>query len=217
MKEDVPFVAIVDDILDNVRVLHHCLQADGYNFGIAHSGEELFLLLASRIPTVILLDIMLPDIDGFHILQKLHKDPAYKEIPIIFVSARTDSVDIIKGLELGGVDYITKPFNEAEVRARVKTHIRLKQALDNEKALNKRLKEALNRVKTLEGIIPICAHCKSIRNDEGFWTQVESYLSKHTDALFSHSLCPSCAKNLYPEASEECLLNLNNETSQPDV
>lgn len=203
MDSSLPFVAIVDDVSDNVRILHHCLRDEGYRFGIARNAAELFLLLESQKPTVILLDIMLPDMDGFTILENLRKDERFMHIPVIFVSARAEVEDIIHGFELGGVDYITKPFNSAEVRARVKTHIRLHVALQREKQLNAELSAALERVRTLEGIIPICANCKSVRSDRGYWTQVESYLSEHTGALFTHSLCPDCAAQLFPDAFEE--------------
>lgn len=200
MDESLPFVAIVDDVADNVRILHHCLREEGYRFGIARNAAELFLLLETRSPTVILLDVMLPDMDGFAILERLRKDLRFINTPVIFVSARAEVDDIIRGFELGGVDYITKPFNGAEVRARVKTHIRLHLALARERELNAELSTALDRVRTLEGIIPICANCKSVRSDKGYWTQVESYLSEHTGALFTHSLCPDCASRLFPDA-----------------
>jgi DNA-binding response OmpR family regulator len=198
MEENAPFVVIVDDILDNVRILHHALKDDGYSFGVARSGTELFSLVESRAPTLILLDVMLPDMDGFEIMARLRADDRFKDVPVIFVTARNEAEDRLRGLLLGGVDYVTKPFSAAEVRARVATHVSLRRALESERRLVGDLRSALDRVKKLEGIIPICARCKSVRTDDGYWKQVETYLSEYTGILFSHGVCPDCAKILFP-------------------
>ena len=103
------------------------------------------------------------------------------------------------GFSSGGVDYIAKPFDAAEVRERVRTHAALRTALIEQRRLNAELKDALERIRTLEGIIPICSKCKKVRDDDGYWLQVERYVSNHTKAMFSHGLCPSCAKEYFPE------------------
>ncbi len=198
MESNGPFVVIVDDVHENVRILHHCLKDDGYSFAVARNAAELFELAARRLPTLILLDVMLPDLDGFSALERLRADPVMADVPVIFVTARNEREDRIRGFGVGGVDYVAKPFDSAEVRARVRTHIALRTALQEQRRLNGELKEALEKVRSLEGIIPICARCKSVRNDEGYWTQVERYLAEHTNATFSHGLCPDCAAVLFP-------------------
>ncbi|GAB1483555.1 hypothetical protein MASR2M78_23710 [Treponema sp.] len=189
----------MDDIHDNVRLLHHCLKDEAYSFAVARNAAELFALVETRTPTLILLDVMLPDLDGFSILEKLREMPCLHDVPVIFVTALSERDDKLRGFLSGGVDYISKPFDSLEVRARVQTHIKLRQALEEQWRLNEELRKALSRVRSLEGIIPICARCKSVRDDEGYWTQVEQYLSAHTGALFSHGLCPECATVLFPE------------------
>ena len=149
-------------------------------------------------PTLILLDVMLPDMDGFHSLELLRADSRCADVPVIFVTARIEREDRLRGFLAGGVDYVGKPFDPAEVRARVRTHVSLRLALEEQRRLNAELREAMDRVRTLEGIIPICSRCKSVRADDGYWTQVERYLSEHTGAMFSHGLCPSCASILFP-------------------
>lgn len=203
MEENAPFVVIVDDVVDNVRILHHCLKDEGYSFAVARSASELFNTLETRVPTLVLLDIMLPDSDGFSIIRKLRADDRWSDLPVIFVTARADREDRLRGFLLGGVDYITKPFDAAEVRARVATHVALRRALETQRRLVHDLQSALDRVKMLEGIIPICARCKSVRTDEGYWEQVESYLSEFAGLTFSHGLCPSCAKVVFPEATQD--------------
>jgi CheY-like chemotaxis protein len=199
MEPAKPFVVIVDDIQENVRILHHALKDQPYSFAIAYSGTELLRILENHPVTLILLDVMLPDIDGFALAKKILSDNRFKEIPIIFVTARAEQEDRIRGFEAGGVDYVSKPFDSREILERVKTHVNLRLALEEQKRLNRELQAALDRVKKLEGIIPICSSCKKIRSDEGYWTQVERYISEHTGVMFSHSLCPDCASKLFPK------------------
>ena len=199
MNTDKPLIVIVDDIQENVRILHHALKDEPYSFAIAYSGNELLQLLETHQVTLILLDVMLPDIDGFALAKRILSDERFTAIPIIFVTARSEQEDRIRGFEAGGVDYVSKPFDGREILERVRTHVNLRLALEEQKRLNRELQVALDRVKSLEGIIPICSSCKKIRDDEGYWTQVERYVSEHTGVMFSHSLCPDCAAKLFPE------------------
>jgi DNA-binding response OmpR family regulator len=203
MDSNAPFVVIVDDIVENVRVLHHCLKDEGYSFAVARNAVELFDVMETREPTLVLLDVMLPDLDGFSILKRLRADPRWADLPVIFVTARADRDDRLTGFLVGGMDYITKPFDAAEVRARVSTHVALRVALETQRKLVEELRAALDRVKKLEGIIPICARCKSVRTDDGYWKQVEGYLTEFAGLAFSHGLCPDCAKVVYPEAASD--------------
>jgi response regulator RpfG family c-di-GMP phosphodiesterase len=146
----------------------------------------------------------MPEIDGFEVCRQLKKNTKTSEIPIIFISGLNDIKDKIKAFTIGGVDFITKPFYKEEVCARVNIHLsirKLQKELEekNEFLLKKNdeLELANSNIKTMTGLLPICANCKKIRNDQGYWTQIESYISNHTDALFSHSLCEPCAEELY--------------------
>lgn len=176
-------VLIVDDSAENLKFLANILSKNGYEPVISRSGKQALEFLKSESPDLILLDIMMPELDGYEVCKLLKKDPLTGEIPIIFLTAKTDTDSLVKGFDAGGVDYIVKPFKTEELLARVRTHIELKKAKE--------------KIKTLEGILPICANCKKIRDDEGFWNRVESYIEQHTDVVFSHSLCPNCEKELY--------------------
>ncbi len=129
-------ILIVDDIPENIELLHFTLRSDGYLFSIATSAREAFEVVETESPDLILLDVMLPDMDGFEICQQLKMNPKTAEIPIIFLTARADTKDKIKGLDLGAVDYITKPFDESEVIARVRTHLRLRRTEELLRAAN---------------------------------------------------------------------------------
>jgi response regulator RpfG family c-di-GMP phosphodiesterase len=133
------------------------------------------------------------------VCKQLKSDEKTSGIPVIFISALNELDDKIKAFSLGGVDYITKPFQAEEVLARVKTHLTLRTLQKSIEDKNAQLQKALDEVKILSGFLPICSSCKNIRDDKGYWNQIENYISKHSEAEFSHSICPECAKKIYPD------------------
>lgn len=124
-------VLIVDDNAGNLALLQAILEAKGYRIEMAENGEEALEKANEFHPDLILLDVMMPVMDGFETCQQLKKSRETKEIPVIFLTAKTDVEDVIKGFEIGAVDYIAKPFNEKELLVRVNTHIKLKTVLTN--------------------------------------------------------------------------------------
>lgn len=201
-KKD-PLILIVDDVPENVEILYSVLSQEHYRFAIALNAAEMYKAIEKEYPDLILLDVMLPDGDGFALAEDILSVHSDQYLPIIFITARAHLEDKVRGFEAGGVDYITKPFEDAEVSHRVKTHVELKLARERQTALIQQLQQALEEVKQLRGIIPICAHCKNVRNDNGYWMQVEHYISEHSDAEFSHGLCPVCMNKMYPHLVEE--------------
>ncbi|MCW5207336.1 response regulator, partial [Desulfobulbus sp. US2] len=125
--------------------------------------------------------------NGFEICRRIKADKKLAALPIIFMTALDSVGDKVTGFSVGAVDYITKPFQQVEVLARINTHITLRKR-------ERELEAALDEIKTLNGILPICSYCKQIRNDEGYWQQVEEYISEHSQAMFSHGVCPICYK-----------------------
>jgi CheY-like chemotaxis protein len=204
---------IVDDISENIQVLGHVLAKENYSVSFATDGRQALGMIPENDFDLILLDIMMPRMDGYEVCQRLKKMPAKSDIPVIFLTARTEAVDIVKGFEVGAVDYVTKPFNAPELLARVRTHIELRRArvtIDQRnhelacrnndlKKLNAELENALARIKSLEGILPICSYCNKIRDEQGDWHQLESYISRHSSAEFSHGICPACMRRHHPD------------------
>jgi DNA-binding response OmpR family regulator len=188
---DNPLVLIVDDNPENVRLLGSILEKYGYKTAIALNGEDALAFLGKEKPEIILLDIMMPGTDGFEVCTIVKKDPEYKDIPIIFLTAKVETDDIVRGFDAGAVDYVTKPFHPAELLARLRTHIELKRARAE--------------IRTLRGIVPVCAGCKSIRNEHDEWQPMELYLKAHTDADFSHGMCPICVRKFYPDYADTVL------------
>lgn len=142
-----PLILIVDDLPQNVQILHQILKSGEYSFAVASDGEEALKLIKKRLPDLILLDIMLGDMDGFEVCKRLKEKPVTAQIPIIFLTARVEVEDKVHGFELGAIDYITKPFENAEVVARVHTHIQLKKSIDMIRDYNRQLTEIVEDMK----------------------------------------------------------------------
>lgn len=176
-------ILVVDDSSENIDIIVDFLQ--DYDVLAALDGPGALEILKKEPVDIVLLDVTMPGMDGFEVCEKMKAQPGLKHIPILFVTARSATEDIVRGLDMGGVDYITKPFKSPELLARIRTHIELKKAREE--------------IKSLRGILPICAACKKIRDDKGYWNQIESYISKHSGVDFSHGICPDCAKKLYPD------------------
>lgn len=192
-------ILVVDDNPDNLRLLAGLLNERDYKVRLAPNGARAMATIRKEAPDLILLDVMMPEMDGFEVCRQLKADKETAGIPILFISALHETIDKVKAFCLGGVDYITKPFKSEEVLARVRTHLTLRFLQQQLEKKNAELQKALDEIKVLRGFIPICASCKRIRNDKGYWEQIESYISNHSEAKFSHGYCQECVDKLYPE------------------
>ncbi|NDY73014.1 response regulator [Desulfobacter hydrogenophilus] len=185
-------ILIVDDERQNIKVLAELLR-NHYKLMAAKNGEQALKATQGNIlPDLILLDIVMPGIDGYEVCRRLKADERTKHIPVIFVTAVTEIEDAARGFQAGAVDFIQKPLNPVMAKARVDLHIKLHKTMAE-------LKEALSQVKNLSGLLPICMYCKKIRDDTGYWNQIEAYIDNHSEAQFSHSICNECAKKYYPD------------------
>ena len=186
-----PKVLLVDDVPTNVQILAQALGTD-YELFFAMSGPEALHLAARQVPDLILLDVMMPGMDGYHVCGLLKQDAQLRDIPVIFVTAMDEIENESRGLELGAVDYVAKPFNPGLVRLRVRNHLEMKRQRDTLAARTAELEKAMQDIKTLSGLLPVCAWCRKIRDDAGEWSQLESYISTHSEAQFTHAICPQC-------------------------
>ncbi|MBT9310632.1 hybrid sensor histidine kinase/response regulator [Leptothoe kymatousa] len=143
-------VLVVDDNPHNLGVISECLDTANLEVLIAKSGESALEKVAYATPDVILLDVMMPGISGFETCQQLKANPDTAHIPIIFMTALTDTESKVKAFQLGAADYVTKPFQEAEIIARIKTHLKLHQALQNIQNTNKKLEEKIHQQELTE-------------------------------------------------------------------
>ncbi|MEN8189422.1 MAG: response regulator [Thermodesulfobacteriota bacterium] len=301
-------ILLIDDKPENLAVLVEYLESSDFEVVVSQSGESGLTRADYVRPDLILLDVMMPGIDGFETCRRLKKSKETSDIPVIFMTALTSIDDTVQGFKAGGVDYITKPVHLREALARIKTHVKIcqlqndlrqseeqcrnladaafegiviiegeliinaNQALldlfgytiaellgkspidfvapkDREMVKNKvaskveepyetqcirkdgtffpvevqarmflyngrerrasairdltEKKRAEEEIKALKGILPFCSYCKKIRDDKGYWEQIEVYVHKYSDADISHSVCPDCAKQYFPDEYEE--------------
>lgn len=190
-------VLLVEDAPINIDIVLNLLGQDpSLALSVARTGTQALEAARVEAPDLILLDVGLPDLDGYAVCQRLKADPACAKVPVIFLTSRDEPEDVVRGFEAGGVDYITKPFEALEMQARVSCHLAQKRWADAERALIAELEAALAEVRTLSGLIPICAWCKQVRDDSGYWQQVEHYVAAHSKAKFSHGVCPDCLPKL---------------------
>jgi PleD family two-component response regulator len=180
----IPTILLVDDNPENLKVLAQMIEQQHYHAALATCGTDALSFLRDQTADLVLLDIMMPDMDGYQVCTTLKSNAQSRHLPVIFITARDDTESIVKGFRCGGIDYVTKPFNSEELMARVRTHVELKLARDE--------------LKVLRGILPVCANCKSIRSKDDNWIPMEVYLKENTEADFSHGLCPHCLQQLYP-------------------
>lgn len=205
-------ILIVDDSPDQQTLLRSILGKAGHDDVLsADSAKSASLLLnlggdaTSHKIDLILMDILMPEQDGVETCRQIKRCAHLQDVPVIMVTAKNDLSNLKEAFSAGAMDYISKPVNSVELLARVSSALLLKQEMDRRKnrelelrRSNEELQRALKEVKVLRGLIPICASCKKIRNDGGFWQQLEEYLGEHSEAEFSHGLCQPCIKKLYP-------------------
>jgi adenylate cyclase len=138
-------ILVVDDTPENIDVLVGLLKAD-YKVKAAPNGEKALKVVEKSVPDLILLDIMMPVMDGYETCRKLKEDPRFSEIPIIFLTAKTETEDIVKGFDLGAVDYLTKPFNPPELKVRVNTHLQLRRSKQEVEEKNEQLERLADKL-----------------------------------------------------------------------
>jgi CheY-like chemotaxis protein len=195
-------ILIAEDDITSRLILESIIKKWSFAVISVDNGLKAWEILQQQdVPQIALLDWEMPGIDGPELCRRIklldRKNPIY----IILLTGRNSKEDIVMGLQAGANDYITKPFDNSELLARINVAERL---VKTQVTLNKKVEElerTLVHVHTLQGIIPICMHCHSIRNDDAAWHKLEAYIEQHSEAQFSHSICPACISKYYPEYS----------------
>jgi len=199
-----PRLLYMEDEPVTARIVQRRLQAAGFDVDLATDGGAGLEMCGAHAYAAVLVDKNMPVLDGLEVVLALADQSGP---PSIMVTGTGDELSAVDALKSGASDYIVKdpqgrylellPVVVAQV-IQQRFIAEAKQRAEEEKErLIVELQEALANVKTLTGLLPICASCKKIRNDDGYWTRVETYLSQHSDAKFSHGICPDCGKELY--------------------
>jgi DNA-binding response OmpR family regulator len=204
-------ILVTDDDPDILELNSTILRKVGYEVYEASTAKETLEMVRTHRPDLIILDVILPDMRGTRLCRMIKDDPDLRGPFIILMSGvQISSNNQAKGLNVGADGYLVKPVSRKEFIARVQAMERIKHAEDalmetkrEQEATIEKLQKALEEIKTLRGLIPICAWCKKIRDDEGYWDELEVYLSKHSEAVFSHGLCPECSKAMKKKIEED--------------
>jgi len=194
-------VLVAEDDKISRRTVVSALARGGNVVVEAEDGVQAWETLQSpNSPRLALLDWMMPGLDGLQLCRDLKGSRDGKNRYLILVTSKADRQDIVKGLEAGADDYIVKPFDAEELRARVRVGFRVLDLQENLAQRVQDLEQAISQIKQLHGLLPICSYCKKIRDDGNYWQQVEEYLGQHSEVKFSHGICPVCyEKEMVPQ------------------
>lgn len=176
-------ILIADDDHMSATMLGRTLEKWGFEVVVAPDGAAAWdHITGANPPALAIVDWVMPEIDGLELCRRVRSTPLPSPLYVILLTARTGRQDLVAGLEAGADDYLTKPFDPDELRARV--HV------------GQRTLALIANIKRLTGLLPICSYCKRIRSDHDYWEHVESYITEHTDAMFSHGICPTCMEGV---------------------
>ena len=193
-----PRILVAEDEALVAADLAESLRDMGFEpVAVVPTGELAVKHAREDAPDLILMDIRLQgEMDGIQAATLIHEGPG---CPVVFLTAYAEGPILERAKAAEPYGYLVKPVNLRELGAIIQMAL-YKAQMERERAeLTRKLQQALDEVKTLSGLLPICANCKKIRDDSGYWQQIESYIAKHSQAAFTHGLCPECAKKLYPE------------------
>jgi DNA-binding response OmpR family regulator len=196
-------VLIADDDRVSAAIVGSVLSQWGYEVTSVSDGEAAWHHLQTMSPPLAVLDWMMPGIDGLELCRRIRRDPAMLHTHVILLTAREAGADRVAGLDAGADDYLVKPFDREELRARVQVGARIigiQLQLAEQVEL---LQQALDRVRQVEGLLSMCSYCKRIQSSEHAWDQMETYISEHSNATFSHGICPACLELETVKANHE--------------
>ena len=186
-------VLVAEDDVTSSKLLEAILASWGYETVTAHDGEEAWRILQEPdAPQLVVLDWMMPRLDGLEICRRTRALDSTRRTYLIMLTSLESKHDLVTALEAGADDYVVKPFDNAELRARLEVGVRVLHLQDELADRVGELEAALNDIRLLHGLLPICSYCKKVRDDQNYWQRVESYVESHAQVQFSHSICPEC-------------------------
>ena len=195
-------VLVADDDPVQRRLIAGLLERAGYTVALAADGNEAMRVLEGDDPPgLCLLDWNMPGPTGVELCRWLRRHPRLETTHVVLVTARDTPEDVVHALEAGANDYIAKPYRRGELLARVASGARVVALQSRLDAKIAELEHAMAEIKQLRGLIPICSHCHRIRDDAEQWHRLEAYFEKHTDVVFSHSICDRCLGLHYPNTT----------------
>ena len=193
-------VLVAEDEPSSRLLLERSLESWGFRPVVCADGTEAVeRLLVADAPRIAVLDWVMPGMDGVDVCRAIREAQPAVSPYLILLTARSSRDDILAGLRAGADDYIVKPVDREELEARLLVAARVVKLQQRLADRVQELEDALKRVRQLQGLLPICAYCKRIRDDQNYWSQVETYIAEHADVQFSHGICPSCLETVMKE------------------
>jgi len=188
-------ILIAEDDEISRNILKAMAVKNGYEPVLSADGLAAHKIMSGPdAPKLALLDWMMPGLDGVEVCRRVRELPSNEPPYLILLTSRDSKDDIVSGLKAGANDYIVKPYDVEELQVRIGVGRRVVELQATLAGRILELQDALAQIKTLQGILPICMYCKKIRNDRQYWQQVEHYVAEHSEAQFSHGICPDCYK-----------------------
>lgn len=178
-------ILIVDDDAVCRLTLSSVLKKNGHTVTLVESGARALQVFAEGGHRIIISDLLMPEMDGLELCRRIRKADTNQYTYFILLTAVEGKANYLEGMRAGADDFISKPFDTELLAARL--------------VVAERVLSLQSQVRRLAGLLPICSLCKKVRDDQNYWHQVESYISDHTDAQFTHSYCPDCFKKLLKE------------------
>lgn len=193
-------ILIAEDEPVSRALLDEVLTEWGHTVATAADGTTAWeVLQLPGAPPLVLLDWQMPGMDGIEVCRKLRKLPAAVSPYVIFLTGRQDKASIVAALGAGANDYICKPFDADELHARIDVGVRMVELEERLAERIRDLEESQAHIRRLQGILPICVYCKKVRDDRNAWSQIEAYVMQHSEARFSHGVCPDCLEKVKKE------------------
>lgn len=241
MKDKNYSILVVEDSITQAECLRYILEEEGYKVYVTSNGREALDFLEHTKPSIVVTDVVMPEINGYDLCKTIKNRDDTSDIPVVLLTNLSEPDDVIRGLECGADNFITKPYDKQFLITRIKyiiINMELRRITNTEMGIeiffggkkqfitsnkiqildlllatfenamqktkeleetNKALRKAQEDIKRLEGLIPICVKCKKIKDDKGYWRQIEEYLRERSLADFTHGFCPDCLKELYPD------------------
>jgi sigma-B regulation protein RsbU (phosphoserine phosphatase) len=193
---------VADDDRAAATIITRSLTNWGFEVSVAHDGLGAWdLIQADPAPSLVVVDWEMPGLDGPELCRRIRNTPRRAHLYVLLLTARSSRADVVAGLDAGADDYVVKPVDPGELRARLQVGARVVALQERLAEKVSELEQSLARVKQLGGLLPICCYCKSIRNDQNYWERVEVFVTEHSNAKFTHGICPSCYESAKADLS----------------
>lgn len=193
-------VLIADDDRVAAAAVSKSLAAWGFEVTVVHDGLRAWECLSGDpMPSIAVIDWEMPGLEGPELCRRVRSSADRAVMYLLLLTARSRSVDLVAGLEAGADDYLVKPVDLSELRARIQVGVRVASLQMRLAEKVAELQATLDSVRQLRGLLPICSYCKRIRDDHNYWQRVEVYVAEHTDATFTHGICPTCLEDAKAE------------------